>query len=83
MNSKELSEEVKDALKYSILCEHTIKIPLMMYFRTESHCLENQIQALERNVPLHKELHNDLYKQESTKIPYAKLVAYTLNSLQL
>ena len=76
MNSKELSEEVKDALKYTILCEYSIKISVMPF-------LENPIQGLTRNIPLHDKLSNNLHKQESIKVSNAKLTVHTLKSLQI
>ncbi len=48
-----------------------------------SFWLENQILALKTNVLLQKELPNTLYKQESIKVPIAKLAAHTPNLLQI
>ncbi len=58
------------------------KISVVLYFKTESFCVENQIQALTTNAPLQEELSNNLCKEELIKFPHAKLAALTLNFLQ-
>ncbi len=76
MNSKDLSEEVKDGL-------NSLKISVMLYFKMESFCLENQIPALKTNAPKHKDLSNALYKEGLIEVPHAKLAVLTLNFLQI
>ncbi len=83
MNSKDLSEEVKDALKYTVFANIPSKISVVLYFKMERFCLENQILALKTNVPLHKELSNALYKQESIEVSNAKIAAHIPNFLQI
>ncbi len=59
------------------------KISVVMYFQMESYYLENQTQAIKRNVQLHNKLSNDIYMQESIKVSNNKLTMHTLNSLQI
>ncbi len=83
MNSKDLSEEVRDASKYTGLCNYSIKNLCDAVLQIREFLFGNQIPALKTNSPQHKELSNALYKEGLIEDPHAKLSALTPNFLQI
>ncbi len=83
MNSKDLSEEVKDTLKYTVLCNYSIKNLCGAVLQNGEFLFGNQIPALKTNALKHEDLSNALYKEGLIKVPHAKLAALTPNFLQI